>query len=77
MQLPINIRRTRQCPRCGLDYPISEPVCPHCHGLSDREVETLKQQYKAESVGERHLGWLFIYIAILIVIGILIFGLTG
>lgn len=76
MQLPINIRRTRQCPRCGLDYLISEPVCPHCDGLSDRDVEKLKHEYEAEAPGERNLGWLFIYIAVLILVGLLIFGLS-
>lgn len=76
MQLPVNIRRTRQCPRCGLDYLISEPACPHCTGLSEREVERLKQQYEAEGPGERNLGWLFIYVAVLIAVGILIFGLS-
>lgn len=76
MQLPIKIRRTRQCPRCGLDFLVSEPACPHCSGLSDAEVEKLKQQYAAEGPAEKNLGWLFIYIAALILVAMLIFGLS-
>lgn len=76
MQLPINIRRTRQCPRCGLDYPVNAPACIHCSNLTDRQVEELRQRYAEEGRSEKNLGMLFIYIAILIIIGMLIYVLT-
>lgn len=76
MQLPINIRRTRQCPRCGLDYPASAPACTHCSKLSDQAVEALKQRYAAEGPAEKNLGMLFIYIAALVIIGMFIYVIS-
>lgn len=73
MQLPINIRRTRQCPRCGLDYPVSAPACTHCSELNDQEVEALKQRYAAEGPAEKNLGMFFLYIAILLIAGLLVY----
>ena len=75
MQLPIKIRRTQQCPRCGLNYSLDEEVCPHCTGLTDEQVEALKHRYAAEGPGEKNLGLLFIYIAALIIVGMLIYNL--
>jgi len=77
MQLINKIRRKQQCPRCGLDYLRSEEVCPHCTGLSDRDVEDLKRRFAAKGTGERYLELLFIYIAALIIVGMLIFSLRG
>jgi hypothetical protein len=44
--------------------------------LSDEEVAKLKQQYATEGPAERNLGMLFLYIAVLIVIGMLVFALS-
>ena len=44
--------------------------CTHCRTLSDSDVEKLKLRYKEEHKGNAYLGRLFIYAAILIMIGI-------
>lgn len=75
MQVPIRIRLTRKCKRCGLRYPQKESVCTHCTGLSEQEVHELKARYKNEQKGNANLGRLLLYIAMLIFIGMLIFSL--
>ena len=75
MQVPIRISLTRKCKRCGLRYPQKESVCMHCTGLSDQEVEELKTRYKNEQKGNANLGRLLLYIAALILIGMIIFFL--
>ena len=75
MYLPIRIKRTRKCRRCGLRFPAKEPQCVHCAELSDREVEGLKVRYKRGHVGNANLGRLFLYIAALIGIGFVIAAL--
>lgn len=46
--------------------------CSHCKDLTDREVENLMAQYEEEQKGNANLGRLFIYIAILILLGLAI-----
>ena len=75
MQVPIRIRLTKKCKRCGLRYPQKESICIHCTGLSEQEVHELKEKYKNEQQGNANLGRLFLYIAMLILVGMLIFSL--
>ena len=72
MQLPINIRRTKKCQRCNLRYPRKNIECAHCFNLSDHEVEKLKLRYKEERKGNANIGWLFIFFAVLILLGLAI-----
>lgn len=62
------IRRSRQCPRCGLRYPRKHERCPHCAELDDAALE----RYLAEQAGSREgggrLGWLFLLIAAALVV---------
>ena len=75
MQVPIRIRFSKKCDRCGLRYPEKETSCTHCAGLSDKEVEELRTRHEDEHAGNANLGRLFFYIAALIVVGLLIAGL--
>ena len=76
MQVPIRIKLTNKCQRCGLSYPGSETVCPHCSGLTDQQVLDVKARHKREREGNADLGRLFLYIAGLLVVGMLIFLLN-
>ena len=77
MQVPIRIRLTKKCKRCGLRYPQKQSACVHCTGLSDLDVDALKTRYKNEKEGNANLGRLLLYIAILIFIGMLIFSMNN
>ena len=72
MFIPPPIRLVKKCERCGLQYPRKEVQCTHCNGLTDREVEELKLKYEEEHKGNANLGKLFLYMAILIAIGMVI-----
>lgn len=39
--------KSKQCERCHLFYEHSLAQCPHCTGLSDRQVEDLQNDQKA------------------------------
>ena len=75
MQVPIRISLTKKCKRCGLRYPQKESICVHCTGLSEQKAHKLKERYKNEQQGNANLGRLFLYIAMLILVGMLIFSL--
>lgn len=70
MLVPIRIRFSRKCKRCGLRYPRREASCIHCNNLSDRELADLKARIREEKTAHGRLGLLFLYIAGLIVIGL-------
>lgn len=77
MQVPIEIKLTKKCGRCGLRYPNEEINCTHCTGLSDQEVEVLRKRCNDEHPANVNLGRLFLYIAVLILVGMLIASLNG
>ena len=77
MQIPIKIKITTKCKRCGLLYPEKESVCSHCAHLTDGQVQDLKDRYEGEKAGNANLGRLFLYIAVLFLIGTLIVVLSG
>lgn len=72
MYVPIRIRFSRKCRRCGLRYPRREKECSHCRALSDNEVADLKRRVLEEQAAHGRLGGLFLYIAALLVIGIIL-----
>ena len=75
MQVPIRIKFTKKCKRCGLRYPAKEDSCSHCTGLTDKEVEELKDQYQNERAGNANLGVLFLFVAALIAVAVVIASL--
>lgn len=77
MQVPVSIKFTRKCQRCGLRYPRNDTVCPHCAGLTDQQVSDIKARHEREHAGNANLGRLLLYIAGLIFVGMLIFMLNG
>ena len=72
MQVPIRIKFTKKCKRCGLRYAAKEGSCSHCTGLTDKEVEELKDQYQNERAGNANLGVLFLFVAALIAVVVVI-----
>ena len=72
MLVPVPIRFSRKCKRCGLRYPSKENECVHCYDLDDNEVKVLLLQKKKEHKTSANIGKLFLYITFLIVIGIAI-----
>lgn len=71
MRMPIKITRTRKCRRCSLRYPRANPSCSHCTGLSDVEVDRLKQRHKREQAANAQLGRLLYLVAVVLVAGML------
>ncbi len=72
MHFPINLRYSRKCERCGRRYPEKEINSVHCHDLSDREVEELKLRIEEEHISNVNLGYLFFYIFIVLIIGMIV-----
>ena len=74
--IPPPINQTQKCHRCGMQYSINSENCTHCSNLTDKDVETLKIKKSEEHEGNANLGKLFLYIAILAVIGMLVLSGT-
>jgi len=74
--IPPPINQTKKCDRCGLHYSVNETDCIHCKDLSDNEVIELIERINHEQHGNANLGKFFIYVAILIIIGMLIIANT-
>lgn len=70
--IPPPVGRSEKCQRCSLRYPARKDECPHCKGLSEQEVETLRQQALQRHLAHAHLGKLFLILAIIIIVGLLI-----
>jgi len=68
--IPPRIVITKKCPRCKLRYRWREKQCTHCSKLSDNEVEKLKSRYAEEHKGNAQLGRWFIFLAVLITMGL-------
>ena len=54
-------------------YPEKEAVCPHCDGLTDQQVHKFKLRHSNNLAGNANLGRLFLYVAGLLVVGMVIF----
>jgi hypothetical protein len=71
--LPLRMRRTTRCKRCGLRYPIDAGRCTYCSDLPDNEIEALKQRVSEAHVGNTRLGrWLLIGATLLALLLLLI-----
>lgn len=70
--IPPPLRLSKKCQRCGLRYPFKSEQCVHCADLSESELEELKIKIKQQHKAHKNLGMLFIYIAVLIFIGMLV-----
>lgn len=63
--LPIRLRKSQSCDRCGQWYPKNETQCPHCEDLDDAQVQQLRKRRAGEHRGNANLGNLFLWLAIL------------
>jgi ribosomal protein L40E len=70
--LPLRVRKSQVCDRCGLWYPKEASQCPHCHGLDDAGVEQLRERSTEEHAGNANLGNLFLWIAIALPLVVLV-----
>ena len=70
MFAPPPIRFSKKCKRCGLRYPRKDKQCLHCADLTDTEIKEMLLQKKQEHKTSANIGRLFLFITILIVIGI-------
>ena len=77
MQLPIKIKFSRKCHRCGLRYPEKEAVCPHCDGLTDEQVRRVRLRHMNSLAGNENLGRLLMYIAGLALVVMVIYMLNS
>ncbi len=68
--MPSRIVITKKCPRCKLRYRWKAKQCTHCNKLTEHEVEKLKEKYKEEHKGNAQLGRWFLFVAIILAIGI-------
>ena len=71
--IPPPLKFTKKCDRCGLLYPEEEDICTHCNGLTDEEVETLKEKYAAELKGNSNLGLLLLFFSVFLIGAMLLF----
>ena len=75
MRLPISIRSSSKCKRCGMRYPEHEAVCPHCDGLSDEQLRRIRLRHQNDLAGNSNLGRLLFYIAGLLLVVMVIYFL--
>ena len=75
MRVPLKIRFTRKCDRCGLRYPEKDRACPHCSGLTDEQVRKVRLRHNNQLAAHSNLGRLLLYIAGLLIVGMVIFAL--
>ena len=57
---------TRQCKRCGLNYPKDETPCPHCGNMGAQELTRLKAKIDSQKSANKNLGGIFLVIALLL-----------
>lgn len=65
-------KNRQTCPRCGLKYDKGLAQCPHCSELNSNELAELKLQIEQNQHANTRLGKLFIYLALVIVIGLVL-----
>jgi len=58
-------------------YPEKEAVCPHCDGLTDEQVRKFRLRHGNSLAGNANLGRLLLYVAGLLVVGMVIFFLNS
>lgn len=57
---------TKQCKRCGLNYPKDEAACSHCGGLGEQELIRFKAQIDSQKTANKSLGGFFIILGLLV-----------
>ena len=70
--IPPPVRRVKKCPRCGQLYPKKAESCHHCQHLHDQQLDELKEQIARQHEGNKVIGKLFLWIAALILVGMVI-----
>ena len=65
-------KNRQTCPRCSLKYAKGLEQCPHCSELDSSGLAELKLQIEQAHRSNSRLGKLFIYLALLIVIGLVL-----
>ena len=54
----VTFQRWKECPRCGLDYPVNQlsrdstgaKVCPECYDVAGRDIEMAKLNLRIEEL---------------------------
>jgi DTW domain-containing protein YfiP len=77
MRVPIKIKRSRKCKRCGLRYPEKDPLCPYCDGLGDDQLRKIRLRHRNEFAENTNLGRLLLSIAALLIVAMVIFLLNS
>lgn len=78
--LPWELRTSTKCERCFLRYADTEGYCYHCHGLTDNQIEQLKEIVRNEHRAHREIGYgmLFLFsLALIVVVGVVALVLIG
>ncbi|MGQ8364238.1 hypothetical protein [Glaciecola sp. 1036] len=71
-RLSLKPKPTKGCERCSLRFPQEDAECPYCYGLSDGELQQVKQQIKSQHDARAKLGRIFLAITVIIVILLLL-----
>jgi hypothetical protein len=58
----------RKCRRCLYQYDTRKGECAHCSNLDQAGLDDLFQQRKRQFHGRRHLGIMFIFAAVILVV---------
>jgi hypothetical protein len=77
MRMPLKIRFSVKCKRCGLRYPENETACPHCDGLSEDQLRRIRIRHRDALAGNAGLGRLLLYIAGLVIVVMVIYALNN
>lgn len=72
MFVPPPIRFSNKCNRCGLRYPAKAEACVHCNNLTDSEMQDMLLMKKSAHKNTANIGRLFLYITVLIVVGMVV-----
>ena len=70
-----NRKPTKKCTRCGLRHSIAEDNCPHCYGLNDAELASLKARVAKEAEGNSNLGRMMLFGAVGLLVFVLLLSL--
>ena len=66
------LKNRQRCPRCSLQYDKRKARCPYCGDLDSNGLAELKWKIEQDQQANTRLGKLFIYLALLIMIGLLL-----
>lgn len=66
------LKRRTTCPRCSLKYAATLARCPHCSELDSAGLVELKLWIEQNQQANARLGKTFVYLALLLVIGLIL-----